>query len=157
MISIKNEVRSSHVEKWKWIRLVSMRIWVWSVALLSGSGIWPCCELWCRLQSWLGSHMLWLWCRMAAVALIWLLLWELSYATSVAIKKKEKKKVKWGWNQKLKGQIPNTQYHLLCNLHTWLCPRQKNMSYSLKSYNIWQKDVQMAFWHLGFLQPQFNN
>ena len=41
----------------KWIRLVSMRIWVWSLASLSGPGIWRCCELWCRSQTWLGSHV----------------------------------------------------------------------------------------------------
>ena len=34
----------------KWILLVTMRIRVWSLALLSGSGIWHCCELWCRSQ-----------------------------------------------------------------------------------------------------------
>ena len=33
-------------------QLLSMRTWVWSLASLSGSGIWRCHELWCR--SWLG-------------------------------------------------------------------------------------------------------
>ena len=35
-------------------RLISMRVWVGSVALLSGLRTWCCCELWCRLQMWLG-------------------------------------------------------------------------------------------------------
>ena len=39
----------------KQIRLVSMRIWVWSLALLSGSGIWCFHELWFRSQGHLRS------------------------------------------------------------------------------------------------------
>ena len=39
----------------KWIWLVSMRIWAWSLASLSGSGIWRFCELGCRSQTRLGS------------------------------------------------------------------------------------------------------
>ena len=38
----------------KWIWLVSMRMWVPSLASLSGSGIWSCHELWCRSQMQLG-------------------------------------------------------------------------------------------------------
>ena len=47
----------------KWIRLVSMRMWVGSLALLRGSGLWCCHELWCRSQMWLRSRV--------AVALVW--------------------------------------------------------------------------------------
>ena len=36
-------------------RLVSMRMWVWSLASLSGLRIQSCCELWCRSQMQLGS------------------------------------------------------------------------------------------------------
>ena len=32
-------------------------MWVWSVASLSGLGIWCCCDLWCRLQMRLRSHV----------------------------------------------------------------------------------------------------
>ena len=39
----------------KYIRLVSMRMQFRSLASLSGWGI-RCCELWCRLQTWLRSH-----------------------------------------------------------------------------------------------------
>ena len=45
----------SIVVQWKWIRLVTMRLRVWSLASLSGLRIWRCRELWCRLQTWLGS------------------------------------------------------------------------------------------------------
>ena len=33
-----------------WTQLVSKRMWVQSLALLSGLRIWHCLELWCRLQ-----------------------------------------------------------------------------------------------------------
>ena len=51
----------------KQIWLVSMKIRVWSLASLSGLGIQCGHELWCRLQTQLGS-LLWLWCRLAAAA-----------------------------------------------------------------------------------------
>ena len=38
--------------------------------------------------------MLWLRCRLAAVALIWFLVWELPYAAAVALKRQKKKKKK---------------------------------------------------------------
>ena len=41
----------------KWIQLVSMRIWVQSLALLSGSGIQRCLELWCRSKTRLGCRV----------------------------------------------------------------------------------------------------
>ena len=34
----------------KWIWLGTMRLWVWSLASISGLGIQGCHELWCRLQ-----------------------------------------------------------------------------------------------------------
>ena len=34
-----------------------MRTWVRSLALFSGLKIRHCCELWCRLQMWLRSHI----------------------------------------------------------------------------------------------------
>ena len=43
------ENRVPVVAQWKRIRLVSMGIWVRSLASFSGSGIWCCCELQCRL------------------------------------------------------------------------------------------------------------
>ena len=47
----------------KQIQLISTRMWVQSLALLSGSGIWHCHELWCRLQTQLRTHI--------AVAMVW--------------------------------------------------------------------------------------
>ena len=38
--------------------------------------------------------LLWLRCRLAAVALIWFLVWELPYAAAVALKRQKKKKRK---------------------------------------------------------------
>ena len=37
--------------------LISMRMWVWSLAPLSGLRIQCCHELWCRLQKWLRSRI----------------------------------------------------------------------------------------------------
>ena len=43
----------------------------WEFSLwLSGSRIWRCCELWCRLQTQLGFGVVWLWYQLAAAALI---------------------------------------------------------------------------------------
>ena len=65
-----------------WLRglrtqLVSMRMQVRSLALLSELRIW---------------RLLWLWCRLAAVALIWPLAWEPPYVVSTALKRPKKKK-----------------------------------------------------------------
>ena len=48
------------------IWLISMRMQIRSLASLSGSGFRCCHELWCRLQTWLGFLILWLWCRPAS-------------------------------------------------------------------------------------------
>ena len=45
------------VVQWQRFWLVSLRMQVWSLASLSGSGIWHCYELWCGLQTWLGSRV----------------------------------------------------------------------------------------------------
>ena len=50
------------------------------------------CGVGCRLS--LDPELLWLWCRLAAVALIRPLPWELPYAEGAALKSKEKKKSK---------------------------------------------------------------
>ena len=47
----------------KRIRLGTMRLWVQSLFLLIGLRIRCFCELWCRLQMWLGSEV--------AVAVVW--------------------------------------------------------------------------------------
>ena len=45
------------VAQWVTTRLVFMRMWVWSLALISGLRIWSCHELWCRLYTWLRSGL----------------------------------------------------------------------------------------------------
>ena len=42
------------VVQWKWIWLGTMRLWLQSLALLSGLRILHCRELWCRSQMWFG-------------------------------------------------------------------------------------------------------
>ena len=73
------------VAQWKWIRLVSMRTWVQPLASLSGCRIQHCHR--CSLD----PTLLWLWHRLATVAPIWLLAWELSCAVGVVLKSKKKK------------------------------------------------------------------
>ena len=46
--------RRGAVTSWKWMWLETMKLWVWSLALLSGLRIRRCHELWCRSQMWLG-------------------------------------------------------------------------------------------------------
>ena len=53
-----------------------MRISVPSLASLSGLRICCCCELWCRLQTWLGPNVAMAVTRPAAVTLIQLPAWE---------------------------------------------------------------------------------
>ena len=57
---------------------------------VKGSGVAVSCALDCRCGS--DPTLLWLWRRLAAVALIQPLAWELPYAADTAVKRKEKKK-----------------------------------------------------------------
>ena len=77
------------VAQWKWIQLGTMRLQVRCLAPLSGLRIWHCCELWCRVQMWL-----WLWCRLAAVALMRPLAWEPPYTVAAALKKQKQQQKK---------------------------------------------------------------
>ena len=65
--SITEEMGVPVVAQKKRTRLVSMRMWVPSLDLLSGLRILRCYELWCRLQTWLGSAT-WLWLKPSAPA-----------------------------------------------------------------------------------------
>ena len=69
-------------------------MWVRSLASLIGLSAQHCHELWCRLQMRLSLVWLWLWCRLAIVALIGPLAWEPPYAAGVALKSKKEKKQK---------------------------------------------------------------
>ena len=70
----------------KRIRLVSMRMRVRSLALLSGLGIQYCCELWYRSQMQLGRILQQLQLQFQPLA------WKLPYAVGAALKKQKKKK-----------------------------------------------------------------
>ena len=78
------------VEQWKRIQLGTMRLWVRSPASISELGSGAARELCCRSQRRLGSCVLWLWHRLAAVALIEPLAWEPPYAVGAALKSKNK-------------------------------------------------------------------
>ena len=71
-------------------RLVSMRMRVQSLALLSGLKIQHCHKLWYRLQIRLGSSVAVAVAQPAAAAPIPLQAQELLYAAGVALKKKKK-------------------------------------------------------------------
>ena len=73
----------------KRIRLGTMRLRVWSLASLGGLGIRGCCGVGFRCGS--DHELLWLWRRLAAIALIRPLVWEPSYAAGVALKIKRNK------------------------------------------------------------------
>ena len=64
-----------------------MRVWIGSLASLSGLRIRRCPELQCTLQMQLDPKS-WLWCRPATAAQIRPLVWELVYATGAAIKRR---------------------------------------------------------------------
>ena len=74
------------VAQWKQIQLVSVRMQVWPLALLSGLGIQFCHEPWYRSQTQLGSQLLWLWHRPAGIGPIRPLAWELPYTACAALK-----------------------------------------------------------------------
>ena len=88
-----------------------MRIWVRSLASLSGLRIWHCCGAGHRRGS--DPVLLWLWHRSAASALIQPLAQELPYAAGAALKSKKKKKrererKKWK-GRNLNGYCRNTK------------------------------------------------
>ena len=68
-----------------------MRTQVQSLTLLGGLRIWHCHELWCRLQTQLGSRVAVVWHRPAAVAPNQPLVWEPPYAVGAALKRQKVK------------------------------------------------------------------
>ena len=71
---------------------MTMRLQVQSLASLSRLGIWLAmgCGVGCKCN--LDPALLWLWCRLVAVALIEPPAWELPHATGAALKGQKKKK-----------------------------------------------------------------
>ena len=92
----------------QWARARATRMWLRSLALLSGLRIrFLCCPgLWCRLRCGLDLALLWLWCRPAAVAPIGSLAWEPSYAARGCSPKKAKDKTN-KQKQKTASQLCN--------------------------------------------------
>ena len=78
------------VPQWKQTRLISMRTRVQSMALLSGLRIQRCSELWCGCRHSLDPSLQRPWRRLATIAPIRALAWELPYATGAALKSKNK-------------------------------------------------------------------
>ena len=76
--------------QWKGIQLGTRKLWVRSLASLSGLGIQSCCELWCRSQ----KRLLWLWRKPAATALTRPLAWNLCMPLVWPSKDKRQKKKK---------------------------------------------------------------
>ena len=72
-----------------------MRTQVQSLAPISGLRIQHCYELWCRLQTQLLPGIAVLCCRLAAVAWIGPLAWELPCAMGMALKSKKLNKKKF--------------------------------------------------------------
>ena len=109
--------------QWKRIQLVTVRLRVRSLALLSGLKIRCCCELWCRSQRQLGSHIAVAVAvaRSAAVGSIPPLAWELPYVAGVAIKSKNKQtnKQKKPQQQKIKSRSSSrgSEERNLTNIH----------------------------------------
>ena len=69
---------------------VCMRLRDQSLASLSGLRIWHCRELWYRCRCGSDLVLLWLWRRLAALALTQPIAWELPYAAIAALKNKKK-------------------------------------------------------------------
>ena len=71
-----------------------MRLWVLSLASLSGLRIWHFYDCGVGRRHGLDPKLLWLWCRLAVVAPIRPLAWESPYATGTALKSKPTNKQK---------------------------------------------------------------
>ena len=96
--------------------VVSMRMWVRSLALLSGLRLRRCRELWCRLQTrlGLGPALLWLWCRSVATVPIRPLAWEPPCVVGAALEKaKTNKQTKKKKPKKTKPKTQKKQKELL--------------------------------------------
>ena len=81
-----------------------MRMQVQCLALVSRLRIRCCHEQWCCLRSGLNLALLWLWCRLVAVALILPLVWEILCAEGVA----------------LIPPPPKKTYHMIQNPQFWV-------------------------------------
>ena len=88
MFYLKMDVGVPVVAQWQCTQLISTRMQVPSLALLSGLRMQRCHELCPDHRHSLDLVWLWLWRRPAAAALIRSLAWELPYVTPAALKSK---------------------------------------------------------------------
>ena len=111
------------------IQLVSMRMRVWSLASLSELGIQHCLNCGIGHRHGLDMALLWLWCRLAAVAPIQPLAWELP-----GPKKKKKKKPEEHcsiFHPSIHPSIhPKCIEHLLCTRYWFYCSEKERKIYS---------------------------
>ena len=107
-----------------WLRglrtqLVSMRMQVRSLALLSELRIWCCCELCVGCRYGLDLSLLWLWCRPAATAPIRSLAWEPPYAAGAAPEKTKRQKKKKKKERIDRREQQNEEFSVLKVLAIW--------------------------------------
>ena len=83
----KAEVGVPILARRKQMQLETMRLWVRSLDSLSGLRIQLCCELWCRLQTWLGACMAVAVVQVGSCSSNSTLAWEPPNAAGAALKK----------------------------------------------------------------------
>ena len=93
-------------------QLLSMRMWVQSLASISELRIQHCYKLQHRSQIWLRYLLLWLWCRLAAAALIQPLAQEFAYAAGATQKRKKKNTLNSNGEEKntLNSKVQSLKY-----------------------------------------------
>ena len=97
--------------------LVSMRMWIWSLALLSRLKTWHCHKLRWRSQIHLGSIVAVALDNTSAAAPIRSLAWDLPYALGVALTKWKGKHISlWDWDM-CDFHKRNLKMELACNSH----------------------------------------
>ena len=83
---------SSHCGLWVTNPTGIHELWVQFLAPLSGLCVWCCHELWYVSQTCLGFYLQWLWCRLAATALIRPLAWEVPCVMVASLKSRNERK-----------------------------------------------------------------
>ena len=170
-VKVRTQVRSSHHGTVETIWPGSVRLQVWSLALLSGlgSGVATNCGVGGRCG--LDPALLWLWRRPTALALIGPLAWEPPYAVGMALKSKTKnkkqnqknktnkkknttKQLQWSvvWIHVLDG-ICLDIFHMLSGFvacHAWILPPQSTNVCWIREWlgkwmNEWMKCLKTSF------------
>ena len=122
-IQIKTPTRGVPiVAQQKWTRLVSMRIWIRSLALLSVLRIQHCCELWCRSQMQFRSCIAVAVAQAGSYSSDFTPAWALPYAAGVALKGKHKNK-----NKQSDKKQQKTQWGIISQQLEWLLSKSLRM------------------------------